>query len=265
MPRSKPKTKAAKRKEAVELALTMQKLYRHEPALAEMIATATLHSDVVPELLTTARQRIAELRSPAAADADLFERLAAPGANALRMSEASDALAHAAALSRPFIRGKIGALKRSNLPPGAAPVPSLTPILTPAEYKRLWEADRITWRSGRDGPHTKGMHNYNMPPPEEYAIAKQSLPSSARRSCTPADYTQWPYNVMTPTNYELHKLDTALKILEEGRKGIDTSVVVEELPDEDGGRAARRRTRRRRQRAPTKKAHKKCGKKTRRR
>ena len=159
------------------------------------------------------------------------------------MSEASDALARAATLSKPFIRGKIGALKRANLPPSASPAPNLTPILTPAEYKRLWEEGRISWRSGPQGPHTKGMHNYNVPPPEEYAIARQSLPASMRRSCTPATYTQWPYNVMTPTNYELHKLDSALKILETGRRGIDP--VVEELPDEDDSAGARRRHRRR--------------------
>ena len=255
MPGRKPKTKAAKRKEAVELALTMQKLYRHEPALAQMIATAALHSDVVPELLSTARQRIRELQRAAPTQEDLF----GDDENALRTSEASDALARAATLSKPFIRGKIGALKRTNLPPGASPAHSLTQILTPAEYKRLWEAGRISWGSGPQGPHTKGMHNYNVPPPEEYAIAKHGLPSSMHRSCTPATYTQWPYNVMTPTNYELHKLDSALKILETGRRGIDG--VVEELPDEEdevGGRAARRTRRRRR---PKTKKNAKTGKK----
>ena len=240
MPRKRKTAKKSNRKEeSVELALVLKKLNDYEPALVDMIREHTLHTKVVPGLLETARTHVNDLH-----------RLASPYVNlhnneelTEKMIAASNALARAAVLSKSLIPGKVTALRRSALPPGAALVPKLTPQLTPAEYKRLWSEGRITLRSGPGGLYSQDMLSYN-PTPELMPYYSQGT-------------SIWPNKVMTPSNYELHKLKTALKTLEEAREGFDLTPIVEELVDEAGAvRRHRRRTKRRRHRARTKKAHK---------
>ena len=239
MPRRRKTAKKSKRKEDnVELALTIQKLNDHEPALVDIIREYTLHSKVVPGLLATARMHIDDLHRSANPYVNLHNREELTE----KMITASDLLARAAILSKPLIPGKVTALRRNALPPGAALIPKLTPQLTPAEYERLWKEGRITLRSGPGGQYSKGIAYYN-PSPDlmPYYYAHTGI---------------WPDRVMTPSNYELHKLKTALQTLEKAREGFDPTPIVEELPDGDAG-AVRRRTRRRRHRARTRKAHKK--------
>lgn len=240
MPRRRKTVRKGKRKEdSVELALTIQKLNDYEPALVDMIREYALHSKVVPGLLETARMHIDDLHRSVSPYVNIHKRPVLTE----KMIAASDALARAAILSKPLIPGKVTALRRNALPPGAALIPKLTPRLNPTEYGKLWNEGRITLRSGPEGRHSKNVFSYN-PSPDVMPYYETDI---------------WPSDVMIPSNYELHKLKTALKILEEAREGFDPTPVVEELPDGDAGAARRhrRRTKRRRHRARTRKAHKK--------
>jgi len=237
MPRKRKTVKKSKRKEnSVELALTIQKLNDYEPALVDMIREYTLHSKVVPGLLETARMYVDDLHHSVSPYANLHNREGLTE----KMIAASDALAHAAVLSKPLIPGKVTALRRNVLPPGPTLIPKLTPRLNQAEYKRLWNEGRITMRSGPEGLYSTNALSYNPSP--------DVLPNYGMNI--------WPSNAMTPSNYELHKLKTALKILEEAREGFDPTPVVEELSDDEAG-AARRYRRRTKHGAQTKRAHKK--------
>ena len=236
MPRKK-RTVKSKPPGAVELALTIQKLHDYEPGLVDLIREYAIGWKKAPRLLETAQKHIGDLHSGAYSPEDTN----------VKMSAASDALAQAALLSKPFIPGMVRSLRRSALPPGPALVPGLTPMLTPAEYRRLWDAGIITPDSG---PELRAPFRGNPEPPES--------------TWGPWDPPAWPSNFMAPTDYELYKLDAALKTLVDAREGLTPTPVVEELPDDEAG-AVKRRTRRRRRHARTKKAHKKHGKKTRRR
>lgn len=218
MPRRKKTVRNKQKVDAASLALTLQKLYAHEPALAETVREYALHSEVVPGLVKTAREHIETLlRRGPYVDLHLSPEMLE------QMSAASDALARAAALSKSFVPGKVRALRRSALPPGATLVPNLTPKLTAAEYRRLWDQNRITYRSGPGGLNSKDMLSANPPPGMTDRWYMSGL--------------SWPSDVMSPSNYELHKLATALRLLEEAREGIDTTPVVEELPDAGAGAA----------------------------
>jgi len=236
MPRRRKTAKKSKRKdEATALALTLQKLQEHEPDLFEMIREYTLHSNTVPELLATAHRHVDNLHRMASPYANLHNRQELTE----KMIAASDLLARAATLSKPLIPGRVTALRRSALPPGTALVPKLTPRLTPAEYTRLWNEGRITLRSGPEGQYSQDMLTYN-PSPDLLSFYGHGVGGPGI----------WAHQVMTPSNYELHKLKTALKILEKAREGFDP--VIEELPDDqeagEGRRQVRRRSKTRRKR-----------------
>ena len=241
MPRKK--TAKSKSPRAAELALTIQKLRDYEPGLAELIREYAIGLKEAPRLLETAQKHIDDLRSGTYSPKDVRTK----------MSAASDALARAALFSKPFIPDMVRSLSRSALPPGAALVPKLTPMLTPAEYRRLWDEGTITYDSG---PEARDP---------DLDLENPSPPSLDEFGWTPEDPPAWPSNFMTPQNYEMYKLKAALKTLVDAREGLTPTPIVEELPDDEAGAARRRTRRRRRHHARTKKAHKKRGKKTRRR
>ena len=75
MPRRRKTAKKGKRKvDNVELALTIQKLNDHEPALVDMIREYALHSKVVPGLLATARRHVDDLHRMASPYVNLHNR-----------------------------------------------------------------------------------------------------------------------------------------------------------------------------------------------
>ena len=222
----KKRQQEEKKKEAVVLRLGVDALARmgdQGADTAALIRAMTLHSDTVPALIDEAKTHVADLKrmipplsSARANSVDFVARIAPT------MDAARDAIARAAVLSEPFLAGKVTALKKLALS-GSGLHRELTPRLSAQEYGQLWRERRITPTSG---PTRKSWHNINCPP------------GSALNDC-------WPSDVMTPIDYSLYKLDTAVKLLDEAREGLDIAPVVQELPDDAAGSSRRRRTRRR--------------------